>query len=150
MNNQNLFIGIFLFFCLPTFILGQGAEKFKGMWKGELNDSVEIFEYILNIDKVKGNTFTGTTYSNGKNFYCETSVKGVFKDKKINITEEKVITTNYPNKAALCLLSFFLTIEKTKLSGNFIPRNNFSTCGDGSVIFQKIEKEPEKKIPIKA
>jgi hypothetical protein len=55
-----------------------------------------------------------------------------------------------PNKAALCLLSFFLTIEKTKLSGNFITRNNFSTCGDGSVIFQKIEKEPEKKIPIKA
>ena len=120
------------------------------MWKGELNDSVEIFEYILNIDKVKGNTFTGTTYSNGKNFYCETSIKGVIKDNKINITEEKVITTNYPNKAALCLLSFFLTIEKTKLSGNFIPRNNFSTCGDGSVIFQKIEKEPEKKIPIKA
>jgi hypothetical protein len=50
MNNQNLFIGIFLFFCLPTFILGQEAEKYKGMWKGELNDSVEIFEYILNID----------------------------------------------------------------------------------------------------
>ena len=49
MNNQNLFIGIFLFFCLPTFILGQEAEKYKGMWKGELNDSVEIFEYILNI-----------------------------------------------------------------------------------------------------
>ena len=47
MNNQNLFIGIFLFFCLPTFILGQEAENYKGMWKGELNDSVEIFEYIL-------------------------------------------------------------------------------------------------------
>ena len=43
MNNQNLFIGIFLFFCLPTFILGQEAEKYKGMWKGELHDSVEIF-----------------------------------------------------------------------------------------------------------
>ena len=146
MNNQNLFIGIFLFFCLPTFIMGQEAEKYKGMWKGELNDSVEIFEYILNIDKVKANTFTGTTYSNGKNFYCETSVKGIIKDNKINITEEKIITTNYPNKAALCLLSFFLTIEKTQLSGNFIPRNNFSTCGDGSVIFQKMEK----KTPIKA
>ena len=146
MNNQNLLIGIFLFFCLPKFVLGQEAEKFKGMWKGKLNDSVEIFEYVLSIDKVKANTFTGTTYSNGKNFYCETSIKGVIKDNKINIIEEKVITTNYPNKAALCLLSFFLTFEKTQLSGHFIPRNNFSTCGDGSVIFQKMEK----KGPIKA
>jgi hypothetical protein len=73
-------------------------------------------------------------------------VKGVIKANKINIIEEKVITTNYPNKAALCLLSFFLTFEKTQLSGHFIPRNNFSTCEDGSVIFQKMEK----KTPIKA
>ncbi|MFN9689373.1 MAG: hypothetical protein ACK57X_10940 [Bacteroidota bacterium] len=99
----------------------------------------------MKIDKVKSNTFTGKTYSNVKNFYCETSVKGIIKDNKINITEEKIITTNYQNKAALCLLSFFLTIEKTQLSGYFIPRNNFSTCGDGSVIFQKMEK----KVPIK-
>ena len=43
MTNQNLSIGIFLFFCLPKFVLGQEAEKFKGMWQGKLNDSVEIF-----------------------------------------------------------------------------------------------------------
>lgn len=141
MNNQILFIGMILIYCLPKLSICQEREMLKGMWNGKLNDSLDVYTYILNIDEIKDNKFTGTTYANGENFYSETSIKGVIKNNKMNITEEKVITSNYPDKSALCLLSFFLTIDKRQLSGYFIPRNHFSKCRNGTVIFQKMEKK---------
>jgi hypothetical protein len=135
-----------LLFCHLGWLSAQNDEDILGTWHGKLNDSTQVFDYILIVEKLKDHVFYGTTYSNGENFYCETSVKGSITKHKINIIEEKIIQTNYANKKALCLLSFFLTFDKNKLSGQYIPRNNFSTCKKGSVTFQKkvLVKEPVK------
>jgi len=135
-----------LLFSHLDWLSAQNEEVILGAWEGNLNDSTQVFDYILIVEKLKDHVFYGTTYSNGTNFYCETSVKGSITKHKINIIEEKIIQTNYANKKALCLLSFFLTFDKNKLSGQYIPRNNFSTCKKGSVTFQKkvLVKEPIK------
>jgi len=124
----------------------QNEEDILGTWHGKLNDSTQVFDYILIVEKLKGNVFCGTTYSNGEDFYCETSIKGSVTKNKINIIEEKIIQTNYSNKKALCLLSFFLTFDNNNLSGQYISRNNFSTCKKGTVTFKKkgFVKEPVK------
>jgi hypothetical protein len=135
-----------LFFCHLSWLSAQNEEDILGTWHGKLDDSTQVFDYILIVEKINNHVFYGTTYSNGANFYCETSVKGSITHNKVNIIEEKIIQTNYANKKALCLLSFFLAFDNEKLSGRFIPRNNFSTCRKGTVIFQKkaMVKEPAK------
>ena len=109
-------LSFLLLFCHLGWLSAQNDEDILGTWQGKLNDSTQVFDYILIIDKLKDHVFYGTTYSNGENFYCETSIKGSVTKNKINIIEEKIIQTNYANKKALCLLSFFLTFEKNNLS----------------------------------
>jgi hypothetical protein len=86
MNNPTLFLGMLLVFCLPKLSICQEREKFIGIWEGKINDSLETYSYILHIDEMINNKFTGTTYANGENFYSETSIRGVIKANKINIT----------------------------------------------------------------
>jgi hypothetical protein len=137
---------IFYFFCGFHRSSAQNEAELLGTWYGQLNDSTRVFDYILIVEKVKDRIFFGTTYSNGENFYCETGVRGSISKQRIQIIEEKIRNTNFAQKKELCLLSFFLTLEHDRLNGKFIPRNNFSTCRGGTVIFRKKsgQKEPVK------
>lgn len=125
-----LFLSILLCNCTSL----NGQDFVKGLWIGSIKEQGTIYSYTLEVHSIIDGQVKGVSISENNSFYCSTEFSGEIKNNQIEITENKVIKTNYKNKSEICLMTLKLGLNDNILSGKFTSRNSLNkNCGNGFV-----------------
>lgn len=106
----------------------------EGFWVGTISENKTIYSYTLHIQSVIGNKITGLSVSKNSTFNCTTSFQGTMDKNVLQISEKKILYSNYSRKNEICLMNLNLQLKDSLLTGTFTSNNYLNqNCGKGTV-----------------